>query len=401
MPNEYSARYKRYQKDRKLLKDSDCTIALGEKSLVISPGGEDELSFGLTELEHLSFSNHKVSFVAPDGERIELYYLSDFSEISENIRQLRTREIIKNLLIEDTELRATFKCLFKLYKDSRKGSLEDKGEIHLFPSFFVLIPKITDFLIILYNDLRSRSFDRENKLIILKLYTGETLEISDLDEYFADFEKLMETLIEDLLANIKKRFQKTLSGVSVEVVRKLVNLVKNGRSVEKVEVDKIDGSLWKQLEALITKEENYKKTYEFLKLHSISESQIRIGLQEKGGELSPWYQIPLMTKTGSYIAVECLGQAMPSTFLFKVVSLDETILERTMEFISKTLVFLNFNFSGFFMTKTDIMEGDDKKIKVIFNKFDFLIELKKAFFFRVPFFNYQKWERDLKIILGF
>jgi len=400
MRTVHSARYKRYQSDGELFGDSDCKFTLSDTALVINPNEAGEIKLEFTELENLNFKGRQVKFVTPDGERIELYYLSQFSEVSAKIQKVRTDEIIKHLLIPDSKFIASFKGHFRFFKEANKAPLEDAAEIRIFNSFLIVIPQITDIFIVLFGDLKSSSVDKENKSYSLNMYTGEKLEISYLGEHFTDFEKSLGELIEGFEETVKQRLLKIILGVSPEDAQGLANLMRDGRAVEKKEIERVTSSLWKSLEELIPEDGGYKKSYEFLKSRTTLIGKVRIGTRKLGGETSVWYQMPLEARTSSYIAVECIEKAKHDTLFFRVLKTNGADLGRTMDLINKTLIFLDFNLTALYMTENDIMEGSRERLKVILKKFDFLMDLRALFFFRISFRDYQKWESDLRIVLG-
>jgi hypothetical protein len=422
------------EKDKKILEIAGNVILQNEKAIQIS----ETLAKIVLDKENFSifpekwgtyiFSYREVIDLAPQDYQLKLFlgkgqelYISKLGYQYEDFVRIfikaRNEILLKDLLFQETLKKSGFEADFVYLDESDAEKQKGQAEFKFYQTSLVILPERGELVRISFSDITE--LKTEDFQVVISIESGEKFIISKLGEKFDLFKETLTNCLNEISLNIQNFIKGIWPEIDFSTLNEISKLIKEGRAVNKKDIESVSSEFFKRLEAALMKTA-MKEEYEFLK--SIGEQdKIYIGFKKglMGGLTGDyfWFFIPIYSedelKPGNSIAFEATGEKETgrATYFFRILGRKEyketdknKIDGQIKDLISKInrgLAAINFRREPIYLPEEKLEEPEYAKYKFSMAKIPEIKLMRDFFIGRVIHRDNDQWQKDVKNLLEF
>lgn len=397
----------------------ECKGIVDEECLTLSPKFGGILPFYLRDIIEIEAENYSIMLPVESREKIILFNLGyDFEDFLRVLTRMKNEVMVKDLLMNEAVRKKDVKAEFTHYDENGVEKMKGPGEIRLYETGLVMMPEKGEMFRIPYSSIL-KVFEEDYE-IRFNTELGEQLILRKMGTEYEPFVKTLSSTLRDLqdkaVSSIKTMFP-TIDSVSL---RRIANLMKDGRAVKKVDIEAINPKIWLEMEKKIASS-GLNESYVFLKGLARQE-KIAIGFK-RGlmGDLTGeyiWFLVPIYDskekKYGNAVAMEAVGEegGGKATYFFRIMSRKDypscTSLEeldreadQIIRKINQCMLDINFRREPIYLPDNKLDEQTYVKYKVAVRKMPSLKLLRSLYIGRVAHFSPEQWKNDVMDLLRF
>lgn len=406
------------KEDENEISSGEGKIQLKETEFAVFPKLKQAIMATYRDVVNFFTDDYKININLSSNETLVIFDLGyKFEDFLRIFSRLYNEVIMKDMLMQETVRKSGVECEMIFIDSSGKEIKYEKCEPRLYETAIVLIPEKGEIKRIPYCDISN--IKDENYKIIIETEFSEKIILSMLGKDFEPFLKTLSDIINELSLKVQSSMKELLPSANPSVIRKISNIMKEGKAAKREDIEKISKELWEELENKIIATD-IKEEYEFLK--SIAEQKkICIGLK-RGllGDLTGeyiWFLIPIYgdgKNYGNAIAMEAISgeEGGKATYFFRIVSRDEYCkledLEKLNEkvdafikSINRCMLAINFRREPIYLPDEKLKEPQYQKYNYAIVKIPELKKLREFFIGRVIHFSFEQWREDVMDLLKF
>jgi len=379
----------------KEIENGEAQFILDEEKLSLILKNGKAFTFFLRDISDFFAQDYKIYLSLSGGEKAVIsnlgYQYDDFARVFSKLRQ----EIIKTELLMEEKVRKSGLEGDYDYEENGKRRF-GKAEVEICDTGLIVKPEQGDLIRIPYSEIIE--FKDENYQISIKTEFSFLI-LSHFGEKFDILDKVLKEAIAELSLKTQAILKEILPELDPLSLQKAAELLKDGRAVEKNELDKISSGIWQGLEKELIKI-GIKEYYDYLKALSKSD-QIFIGIKrDLMGDLTGeylWFLMPISSNKGENFLVMEAGSTIESggkaTYLFKVPEGEE--LNDLVKKFNRCMLEINFRREPIYLKEEDLEKPEYLKYKIAISKIPELRLLRQLFVGRVIHTSTQSWKENL------
>lgn len=432
----------------------DATAQLYQERLEILPKAGETLSMSLRDILTIDAGDYKLHLTLTSKEKLTFSNLGHrYEDFLSALSGARNEVILKDMLMHETLKKPGVEADLVLIDETGKERYKGAGEARLYETALVVIPEKAEIVRIPFSDI-TETRDQDWTLTITTEF-GEKLVLSKMGRETDPFKKMLSDLTNQLAAKVQTSLKALLPKTDPATIRRVAQLMKEGRAAKRSDVESVSPQLWKDLEKKLAVA-GMKQEYDFLS--SLAQpTKLCIGL--KRGLLGAltgeylWFLIPIYSTNpkdpGNAIALEAgsegeeapkaqrptkageateedeaaeeeevaektdaPGKGKRATYFFRIVSRrdypnfkkTEDLHRATDDFISKAnraLVAINFRREPIYLPDERLEEPRYQKYLFSIEKLPALQMLRCHFIGRVIHSSPDQWKKDVTDLLKF
>ncbi len=406
------------QENKKEISKGEGKIQLKETEFVIFPEFNEVITATYRDVLNFFYEDYKVYINLSSFETLIIFDLGyKFEDFLRIFCRLYNEVMLKDLLMQETLRKSGVECELILKNSKGEEKKYEKCEPRLYETGIVFIPEKGELKRLPYSDIID--IKKEEYKLIINTEFNEKFILSMMGKDFEPFVKTLSQIMNELSEKVQLSMKELLPGANPAIIRKIGNLMKEGKTAKREDIENISKELWVQLENKI-KVSDINEEYEFLKSKSKQE-KICIGIK-RGllGDLTGeyiWFLIPIYgdnKKYGNAVAMEAISgeEGGKATYFFKIVSRDEysdlngieKLNEKVDDFIksiNRCMLAINFRREPIYLSDEKLKEPQYQKYQYAIAKIPELQKLRELFIGRVIHSSYEQWEKDVMDLLSF
>lgn len=384
-------------------------VVLNQDNISIFPQGWGTYIFSFREIVSIQAQDYILKLFLNKGNILTISQLGyQYEDFVRMITKLRNGVVLKDMLFQEVLKKSGFEADFSFFNKDNKVLQNGKAEFVFYQTSLVVMPDQGDLIRILFSNILESQFN--DFQVEIKMENEEKIIIKMLGEKFDLFKETLENCLDEINLNTQKFIQGIWSDIDFETLNKLSKLIKDGKAINKKDVEMVTPEFWEKMEKALQRTE-IKDEYEFLKNLSSLEN-IHIGFK-KGlmGKLSGdylWFLIPI--KTSNVIAFETAGEKDKgrATYFFKIMGRKEFNKERVCSIINEVirkinlgLIAINFRREPIYIPEDKLDEPDYVKYKFSIMKIPEIKLLRDLFIGKIIHRDDKQWQESVKELLEF
>jgi len=400
------------------ISETPAKIVLDKENFSIFPEKWGTYIFSYREIIDLTPEDYQLKLSLGKGQELQIsklgYQYEDFVRI---FIKLRNEALLKDLLFQETLKKSGIEADFMYLDKSGAEKQRGKAEFKFYQTSLVILPERGELLRVCFSDiLETKSEDFK---IIITDEVGEKFIILKLGEKFDLFKETLSGCLNEISLNIQNFIKGIWPEIDFLTLNEISKLIKEGKAVNKRDVEEVSPEFFKKLEMALMKTE-VKEEYEFLK--SIGEQdKIYIGFKKglMGGLTGDyfWFFVPIYSedksKPGNVVAFETAGEKETgrATYFFRIlgrkeyreadkVKIDGQI-DDLISKINRGLSAINFRREPIYLPEEKLDESEYVKYKFSMAKIPEIKLMRELFIGRVIHRDNEQWQEDVKNLLEF
>lgn len=406
-------------KVNKEIERGECKGTVDEEYLTLFPKFGSILPFHLRDIAEIKVENYRIILLMESLDKIVLFNLRhDFDDFLRVLTKMRNEVIIKDLLMNETLRKTDVETEFIYCDETGVEKISGTSRVRLYETSLVVIPEKGEIIRIPYGSIEKISegyyeitlnTEFGEKLILKKMGTEYELFVKTLSETLSELQNKTFLLIKELFP--------TMDSFSL---RRLATVMKEGKAVEKSEIDSIDSKIWFEIERRIAST-GLGESFSFLKELARKE-KIAVGFK-RGlmGDLTGeyiWFLMPIYDvekrEYGNAIAMEATGEGSggKATYFFRITSRKEYLKYKSIEELDKEtdllirrinrcMIDINFRREPIYLPDEKLNEAAYTKYRIAVTKIPSLQLLRNLYIGRVMHFSTEQWRKDVMDLLRF
>ncbi len=397
----------------------EAELQLFEDKLCVLPKFKQPLTLSFRDIVNFESKDYKVYFYLNSKEVLQIFDLGyKYEDFLRIFSRLYNEMVIKDLLMNESIKKSGVDAEFIIYDENNIEKQNGNCELRIYDTAILILPEKGELKRIIFSDIEDIK-DDDYKLII-KTESGEKIILSKLGNKFDSFTKEISSAINDLSIKVQNSLKELMPDVNSSTIRKIAEIMKEGKAAKRENLEKISKDLWQKLEKKILSSE-IKEEYEFLK--SISrENKISIGLKrDLLGDLTGeyiWFLIPIYSedknKPQNAVAMEAITgeEGAKATYFFRMLGREEykkikkidemdEIFEKFLIKINRAMLAINFRREPIYLPDEKLNEPQYMKYKYAIAKIPALKDLRNLFIGRVIHSSTEQWKNDVTDLLQF
>jgi hypothetical protein len=324
------------------------------------------------------------------------YQYDDFIRVFTKIRH----EIIqKDLLMKEGVRKTGFRGKYDYQELNKKCSGDT--EVEIYDTGIIIKPERGDLIRIPYSEINEFSGE-DYKISIIT--DNASIILSSFGEKFDSLNKIINQVLAELSLKTQELLREFLPDLDILTIKKVSELLKDGRAVDKNKLDEISAQIWLGLEEKLSKI-GILESYQYLKSLSTID-HIFVGVKrDLMGEMTGeylWLLLPIVSKSGDKFLVMEAGSTMEdsgkATYLFKILK-DENIEELIKKF-NRCMLAINFRREPIYIKDEELEKPEYLKYKIAMVKIPELKELRQLFVGRVSHTSLESWKENLDNLIN-
>lgn len=369
-----------------------------EKLSVLAESGKATLIF-LRDIIDFWDQDYQINLLFSEGKLIisELgYQYDDFIKAFTNVRH---KIIKKDLLMEERIRKTGFKGNYNYQELNKKCSGE--AEVEIYDTGIVIKPERGDLIRIPYSEINEFS-EEDYKISIIT--DNASILLFSFGEKFDSLNKIIKEVLAELSLKTQEFLKDFLPDLDPLTIKRISELLKDGRAVSKNKLDEISLQIWLNLEKKLNKIDIL-ESYQYLKTLSIAD-HFFIGIKrDLMGEMTGeylWLLIPISSKSGHKFLVMETGSTVEgggkATYLFKIMK-DENIDDLVKKF-NRCMLAVNFRREPIYIKDEELEKPEYLKYKIAIAKIPELKLLRQLFVGRVFHTSLENWREDFDNLIN-
>lgn len=375
-------------------------FVLDEEKISVSSESGKATSLPLRDISDFFVEDYKIHLLLPNNGKAIIaklgYQYEDFVRIFTNLRH----EIIqKELLLNEGVRRSGFEGEYDCQSEGRRH--HGKTKVEICDTGLVLKPEQGDLIRIPYSEIREIS-EKDYKIFIIAQATS--LELSLFGEKFNSLSSELKRALAELSLRTQELLKEFLPGLDPLTIKKAAELLKDGKAVNKIELDKVSPKIWFELEKELSKI-GILESYNYLKSLSKRE-EVFVGIKrDLMGDLTGeyiWFLMPISSeKGGDFFAMEAgstIEGGGKATYLFKMPTGED--IESLVQKFNRCMLAINFRREPIYLKDEDLEKPDYSKYKIAISKIPELKLLRQLFAGRVIHTSPENWKENINKLIN-
>jgi hypothetical protein len=411
------ASYTLNEKDGQVTAQGTANLLLDEEKLSVLPESGEPLLIPYRDIVHLAKANYRIEAGLISQEKLTLFNLGyKYEDFFRNFSQLNNEVILKDLLMNETLLKAGLEAEFQYTLENKTDKAPESCELRLYETGLVVITEGGDFIRIPYSDVARTRI--ENYSLILDTDYDETYQFRKMGKELNPSFKVLNDLINALVTKSQASLKELLPAYDSSIIRKAARLMKEGRAARRLDIDAVSPGIWgdleKKLDAFGVKEE-----YDYLKSMGQAERMcigIKRGLM---GDLTGeyiWFLAPIFStdpaQPGNAIAMEATSSETSgrATYFFRLTDQNSYMnlknleslqqeADKALKRINRHLIAVNFRREPIYLKEEQLNSQEYAGYQRALAKIPSLRELRRLFMGRVVHHSPEQWKKDVSKLL--
>jgi len=396
------------------IEGGDCKGSVDKEYLKLFPKIGNVLPFHLRDIVEVEAENYRIKLSMESGEEVVLSNLGyDFEDFLRVLTNMRSEVIIKDLLVDEVVRKTDIEMDFIYCDENGFERAKGAGKARLYETGLIIIPERGDVFRIPYSDILKVS--ESNYEVKISTELGEQLVLKRMGSEREPFAEALSSVLSELQNKAFSLTKAMFPTVDSMTLRRIANLMREGKAVSKSYVDAIDPKIWLEMERRIASV-GLRETYAFLKELS---RQDKIAIGFKRGLMGEyiWYLIPIYGSKykgyGNAVAMEASEDGGgKATYFFRMVGrrdyleyesaeeLDK-VADQIIKKINRCMVDINFRREPIYLPDEKLEEQAYVKYRVAVRKVPSLKLLRSLYIGRVIHSSPEKWKKDVVDLLRF
>lgn len=414
---EYPLSYSYLAESGQILSNGEARIQLDNEVLSLLPKFGSALSYSLLEILDISAKDFRISLALSSNESLILDHLGyAYEDFLRNLFKLRNEKLLKESLVQETTQKANAEAEFMFTDETGNKLGEGPCEIILYETALIILPQKSKFLRILYSDI-SQVRD-EDYTLQLNTELGGKVSLLKMGRRFDFIKKTLSEVMNALFLRTQSMLETLLPHLDSSVLRRLAPFMRDGKAVNKINVQSISSVLWEALEKSLS---HPKERYEFLK--SLSQME-KIGIGLKRGLLGDltgeyiWFLVPIYSdhpkEIGNAVAMEAFSEEEDgkATYFFRLVSRKDypnfkgieelhQKWDHLMKKINRSMLDINFRREPIYLSDEKLKDPQYIRYRFAVQNLPSLQTLRDLFIGRVIHSTFEQWKTDVMDLLRF
>ena len=375
-------------------------LVLDEEKLSIFSESGKATSLPLRDVSDFFVEDYQIYLLLPSGGKAIItqlgYQYEDFVRIFTNLRH----EIIqKELLLNEGVRRSGFEGEYDYQSEGQRR--HGKTKVEICDTGLVLKPEQGDLIRIPYSEIREIS-EKDYKIFITT--QAASLELSLFGEKFNSLSSELKQALAELSLRTQELLKEFLPELDPLTIKKAAELLKDGKAVNKTELDKVSPKIWSELEKELNKI-GILESYNYLK--SLSKTgEVFVGIKrDLMGDLTGeyiWFLMPISSEKGGNFFVMEAGSTIESggkaTYLFKMPTGED--IESLVSKFNRCMLAINFRREPIYLKDEDLEKPDYSKYKIAISKIPELKLLRQLFAGRVIHTSPENWKENINQLIS-
>lgn len=400
------------------ISETPAKIVLDKENFSVFPEKRGTYCFSYREVIDLTPEDYQLKLFLGKGQELQIsklgYQYEDFVRI---FTKLRNGTLLKDLLFQETLKKSGFEADFMYLDKSGVEKQKGKAEFKFYQTSLVILPERGELLRIRFSDILE--LKTEDFQLIITDEADQKFIISKLGEKFDFFKETLRGCLDEISLNIQNFIKGIWPEIDFSTLNKISGLIKEGKAVNKKDIEGVSPEFFKKLEMALMKTE-VREEYEFLKSMG-EQDKIYIGFKKglMGGLTGDyfWFFIPVYSedksKPGNAIALEATGEKETgrATYFFRIVSrkeykeidkakidgqIDDLILK-----INRGLSAINFRREPIYLPQEKLEEPEYARYKFSMAKIPEINLMRELFIGRVIHKDNKQWQENVMDLLKF
>lgn len=397
--------------------NQEAVSQLYKEYMLIKPDLNREIIIKYREILRIKGENYKICITLAKGEELIIsclgYSYEDFLRI---MIQNRNELILQDMLMYESKIFLEIECEYTHYNEYDNELSGGECNVCLYETGLIIIPSTSDPFRIPYS-LISR-LNEDNYKLNIETDIGEKIILSSMGMTLDGFKNTYSNLIGKLDKKLQVTLLELFNDAASSSLSELPELMRDGKSVKKEELDSLSKDLWPQMENKLSslgleEEYNYLKAIGQLDKISIG---IKKGLMGSLTGEYIWFLIPIYGLSpklpGNIIAMEAastedVGRA---TYFFKIMDGDEynkiqsleelhTRVDKFIRLLNYSMLVINFRREPIYLKREQLLKPQYIKYLYSIEKQPALQLLREHFIGRAIHSNTEKWKQEVMNII--
>jgi len=242
---------------------SKASVRFNDTALSISPVSGSPLLFFLRDIASIESKDYQVQLSLRTGEGIVLgelgYKFEDFIRL---LTQALNEVTLKDLLVSEHAQNISPDAEFS-FSGEKGGSSAGKCRLRLYDTSLAMLPETGGVKVFPFREIEE--IKEGDYKVSIRRENGDNIVLSQMGKEFGPFCGTLAKAMNEMLLRTQTLLKETEPSLGPLLLRKLAQLIKEGKAVSKKEIDALAPSLWTALEKKLCSDAEFKANYEFLK----------------------------------------------------------------------------------------------------------------------------------------
>jgi len=400
----------------KIVSMGDATAVLGADALLLTPSSGGPLNLSLRDFTSIEEGEYRISIhFRPIGSLLLFNAGFKYEDLVRALFRSVNELELKDLLMDERLLKQGV-AADGTYIRSTKRSL-GKCEVRLYETAMVVMPERAGLLRLKYRDVLGIDVNDYNLLV--KLESGETLELEKLGRELDPLRKALTDAVSDLSAKSQAMVKDTHPSADLASVLGASHLLEDGRTAKRQDLEQACPGLWTSLEKKLS---GYGIGEEYTFLKNISyQNLVRIGIKRplhaEEAQDYIFFLAPVFSadekKGGNAVAFEASSgeDEGRATYFFRIWSRrayplpDAKLMELQADQFSQELAeglnAINFRREPIYLTEEALSTPERSRYRYAIMRIPQLRLLREQFIGKVVHSSPEQWKEDVAALLAF
>lgn len=418
---EITLTYSLTDQNNEELESGEGSAVLTKEQLILYPNLASLITITYQDILEINQRNYKLEITLISKDKLFLSKLgSKYDDFTDNLSVLYSQLLIKHLLMEEQLKISALEGELAYINQLTQKPKTAQCQLRLYETALVILTANGEITRIPYSIISETK--QENYSLFLTLEHGEQYVLKKMGRNFDSFITNFFELNNQLLQKTQSLLKQVLPQANPLQIRKLSQLLRDGKCAAKNKIDQISPQIWSGLEQQIFIG-GLEQEYRFLKKLGQKE-KICIGIK-RGllGDLTGeyiWLLVPIYSldssQPGNAIALEAAstakGQGGMATYFFKITDRQnyknfskledlEKQVDELIQTINHCLLTINFRREPIYLSENDLAKPQHSKYKTAINRLPQLQKLRSLFLGRIIHSSQSQWEKDTLDLLSF
>ena len=394
----------------------DATATLGADTLLLAPSSGGPLNISLRDFASIEEGEYRISIhLRPSGSLLLFNAGFKYEDLARSLFRSVNELELKDLLMDERLLKQGVTA-DGIFVTSTRRSL-GRCEVRLYETAMVVMPERAGLLRLKYHDVLGT--DVNDYHLLVKLESGETLELEKLGRELDPLRKMLTDSVSDLSAKAQAMVKDAHPSADLASVLGASNLLEDGKTAKRQELEQACPGLWTALEKKLS---GYGIGEEYAFLKNISDQNlVRIGIKRplhaEEAQDYIFFLAPVFStdekKGGNAVAFEASSgeDEGRATYFFRIWSRKDYPLPDAKEMeqqadqfaqeLAEGLNAINFRREPIYLTEEALSTPERSRYRYAIMRISRLRLLRERFIGKVMHASPEQWKEDVTALLAF
>ena len=400
----------------KVVSTGDATASLGIDTLLLAPSSGGPLNLSLRDFASIEEGEYRIAIhLRPSGSLLLFNAGFKYEDLARSLFRSVNELELKDLLMDERLLKQGVTA-DGIFVTSTRRSL-GRCEVRLYETAMVVMPERAGLLRLKYHDVLGT--DVNDYHLLVKLESGETLELEKLGRELDPLRKMLTDSVSDLSAKAQAMVKDAHPSADLASVLGASNLLEDGKTAKRQELEQACPGLWTALEKKLS---GYGIGEEYAFLKNISDQNlVRIGIKRplhaEEAQDYIFFLAPVFStdekKGGNAVAFEASSgeDEGRATYFFRIWSRKDYPLPDAKEMeqqadqfaqeLAEGLNAINFRREPIYLTEEALSTPERSRYRYAIMRISQLRLLRERFIGKVMHSSPEQWKEDVAALLAF